>query len=177
MVCFPPQLFWFKVRWFSSVLIVIFHLLILSNKDKANLTSCWGELQPGLFMGSSSLPCLAFQVFFISTTFQFHNPILQNSLFWVTLVRFSTYFASAYHVSCLLPCCLIACFLLSFPPPILLFHRGYFFARKCGTEFVWETFWRDLKRILVKHHIWKISLLKPISPIYLWHTINFYTSN
>lgn len=97
-VCFPvflpncPDSRWGGSVWFSFYAFVRWFYL---TGAKRAWQAARGELQPCLLMGSSWLPCLAFLASFISTTSQSHTPILQNSFFWVTWVRFSTYFASA----------------------------------------------------------------------------------
>lgn len=103
--CSPSQLLSFKVRWFSSVLILSCCLFILTGAKQA-WQAAGGEVQPCHAM--PWLPHLAFLVSFISTASQFHTPMSQNSFLWVTLVRFSTNFESAYHSSYLLPCCLLS---------------------------------------------------------------------
>lgn len=102
---FPIALIQGEVVQFSSHFKLWF---VYSNRGKASLTSCWGWTAAMPCHAMPWLPHLAFLVSFISTTSQFHTPMSQNSFLWVTLVRFSTNFESAYHSSSLLPWCLLS---------------------------------------------------------------------
>lgn len=136
--------------------------------------------------GFSWLPCLVFLLPFISTISQFHTPVLQNSFFL-------NYIGQIFYLFCIsllffLSFALLSLVCLPSTPTAYFccFTRGYFpskvwaisfisklqsikswlfiFARKCETELVWVTSWRDFKATLVDH-IWKISLLKSTSQI------------